>query len=190
MEITVTIGILLLIGINEMFVIRWDQTVRDDGDVFPHRIHKRRLAREQRRREYRSRLCTAERSHYRCRGNKVFYVYLTLIVNKAKYVKIYLHICGSSYYLHFLLIVCRFERPRFMEYQDILITPLQNTAENGWVVNFIMQNAQKANLSYILILMCSFLTFFFVNNFFLRLMFSESCLFECYRHLIKVIAYL
>lgn len=161
MEIIVPIGILLLIGVNEMFVIRWDQIVRDDGDVFPHRIHKRRLAREQRRREYWSRLCTAERSHYRCRGNKVFYVYLTLIVNKAKYAKIYLHICRSSYYLRFLLIVCRFERPRFMEYQDILITPLQNTAENGWVVNFIIQNAQITNLSFILILMCSFFNVLF-----------------------------
>lgn len=75
--------ILLTTGPNEMFVLRRDQVVRDAGDVLSHRVHKRRLAREQRRREYRSRLRSAEGSHYRCRGNKVFNVYLMLTVNGA-----------------------------------------------------------------------------------------------------------
>lgn len=37
---------LLPIGINEMFIVRRDQIIRDDGDVLPHGIHKQRFTRQ------------------------------------------------------------------------------------------------------------------------------------------------
>lgn len=130
---------MLLTGINEMFIVRRDQIIRDDGDVLPHRIHKQRFTRQWRRREYRSRLCTAERSHYRCRGIKVFlYVYLTKLLDMLTRIlldiKFWFFPAKDRIFHFFCLVSCRFERPIVMEYQDILITPQQNTVDNGWVV--------------------------------------------------------
>lgn len=131
--------VLLLTGINKMFIVRRDQIIRDDGDVLPHRIHKQRFTRQWRRREYRSRLCTAERNHYRCRGIKVFlYVYLTklldVLIRILLNIKFWFFPAKDRIFHFFCLVSCRFERPIVMEYQDILITPQQNTVDNGWVV--------------------------------------------------------
>ncbi|KAF3427958.1 hypothetical protein E2986_13387 [Frieseomelitta varia] len=41
-------------------------------------------------------------------------------------------VVGTSSYCLLLLVVRRFERPRVMEYQDIIIAPAQNTVENGY----------------------------------------------------------
>lgn len=73
-------------------------------------------------------------------GSRFRFVYLMLIIykkNNPAELPIINHwiaslLCGNIQ-LSFHYILRRFKRQHVMEYQDILITPAQNTVNNGWV---------------------------------------------------------